>query len=244
MDDPEDGDVSAEILIEDRRAMFARLVDLERECSSLRQKLGVATRMIVSDAVVDVSTHGLFESHASDFLSIHAQDGTYLFASRSARRLFGYEPSDLVGRSAYDFIHPDDLARIAATHVTQYEPDALVTIEYRMRKPDGSYVWVETSTSTSRSAAGLEQIVSVTRDVSERHAHVEAQSKLITELEQRIEQVRVLTGLLPICAWCKSIRDDDGYWHEVDEYLSAHTRVDFTHGVCPNCIPKIMRPAG
>jgi DNA-binding response OmpR family regulator len=61
----------------------------------------------------------------------------------------------------------------------------------------------------------------------------------VRELETAIGNIRKLTGLLPICAYCKSIRDDSNYWHRVEEYVSEHADVTFSHGICPNCLPKI-----
>jgi hypothetical protein len=51
-------------------------------------------------------------------------------------------------------------------------------------------------------------------------------------------RVRVLSGLLPICAWCKKIRDDQGYWSQVETYIHEHSEADFSHGICPDCIAK------
>ena len=59
------------------------------------------------------------------------------------------------------------------------------------------------------------------------------------ELMQAQVQVETLHGLLPICAWCKKVRDDDGYWRQVEEYFSRHSRLKFTHGVCIDCMEKI-----
>ena len=60
-------------------------------------------------------------------------------------------------------------------------------------------------------------------------------------LAEALEKVKTLSGLLPICAWCKRIRDDKGYWSQVEAYLHAHMGADFTHGICPECLAK-MRP--
>ena len=59
--------------------------------------------------------------------------------------------------------------------------------------------------------------------------------KLIQELQETLQKVKTLSGLLPICAWCKKLRDDEGYWKSVEEYLGEHTRAEFTHGICPEC---------
>jgi phosphoserine phosphatase RsbU/P len=63
----------------------------------------------------------------------------------------------------------------------------------------------------------------------------------VTELEHALETGRQLKRLLPICAYCKSIRDDSDYWQEIEEYIHKHTGTDFTHGVCPACMEKVRR---
>jgi hypothetical protein len=67
-----------------------------------------------------------------------------------------------------------------------------------------------------------------------------AQAKLIAELRTALGAVKQLTGLLPICANCKKVRDDFGYWNSVEHYISAHTDATFSHGVCPDCFPKLF----
>ncbi len=64
------------------------------------------------------------------------------------------------------------------------------------------------------------------------------------KLAEALEHVKTLTGLLPICAWCKRIRDDQGYWTKVESYLRAHTDADFTHGICPECLEKTRSRKG
>ncbi|MCB0167550.1 MAG: response regulator [Anaerolineae bacterium] len=56
------------------------------------------------------------------------------------------------------------------------------------------------------------------------------------ELQAALDQIRTLKGLLPICAQCKKIRDDKGYWHEVEVYIREHSDADFSHGICPSCL--------
>lgn len=64
--------------------------------------------------------------------------------------------------------------------------------------------------------------------------------RLIHELREALENVRRLRGLLPICAYCKKIRDDKGYWNQLEAYLSEHSEVSFTHGICPDCAKRIQ----
>lgn len=74
--------------------------------------------------------------------------------------------------------------------------------------------------------------------VAERTAELEARNR---QLGEALARVRTLRGLVPICAWCKKVRDDAGFWHQVEAYLARTTEADFTHGVCPDCA-KDMRP--
>ena len=66
------------------------------------------------------------------------------------------------------------------------------------------------------------------RELVERHG----------QLEQALKEVKVLRGLIPICFSCKKIRDDQGYWHTIEAYIQAHSEVDFSHGLCPECMDK------
>ena len=61
---------------------------------------------------------------------------------------------------------------------------------------------------------------------------------LIKELREAMAKIKTLSGLIPICAWCKKVRDDKGYWQNVEQYVKEHSQADFTHGMCPDCQKK------
>jgi CheY-like chemotaxis protein len=63
----------------------------------------------------------------------------------------------------------------------------------------------------------------------------------VQQLEEALAKVRTLSGLLPVCAWCKEVRNDDGYWEDVQTYLARHTDVLLSHGICPPCAAKMER---
>lgn len=70
-------------------------------------------------------------------------------------------------------------------------------------------------------------------------AKMEAEMRrLIIELQEALATVKTLSGLIPICAWCKNIRDDEGYWQQVEQYIAKHSNAEFTHGMCPACMEK------
>jgi hypothetical protein len=64
-------------------------------------------------------------------------------------------------------------------------------------------------------------------------------SKVITDLQEALAKVKTLSGFLPICASCKKIRDDKGYWNQIEAYISEHSAAEFSHGICPECIEKL-----
>ncbi|KTB48426.1 response regulator [Dehalogenimonas alkenigignens] len=63
--------------------------------------------------------------------------------------------------------------------------------------------------------------------------------ELIRKLQEALDKVKVLSGLIPICASCKQIRNDKGFWQSVENYISEHSGADFTHGICPSCAKKL-----
>jgi hypothetical protein len=69
-------------------------------------------------------------------------------------------------------------------------------------------------------------------------AYAIEREKLRVRLQDALDQIRILRGLLPICDYCKNVRDDKGFWHQVEEYVSRHSQVEFTHGICPACTKK------
>jgi len=73
----------------------------------------------------------------------------------------------------------------------------------------------------------------------ERFNNVREKERLIKELQEALENIKTLSGLLPICANCKDIRTDDGYWIQVESYLKSHSDLNFTHSICPDCVNKL-----
>ena len=74
----------------------------------------------------------------------------------------------------------------------------------------------------------------------------EEKSKIIIELQKALDRVKTLSGLLPICASCKKVRDDQGYWNQIEAYIEAYSEAQFSHGICPECAkklyPELYRP--
>jgi PAS domain-containing protein len=91
----------------------------------------------------------------------------------------------------------------------------------------------------SVSSPGLNQFTTIALDITAQKQALNNQQKLISELQETLKKVKTLSGLLPICANCKKIRDDQGYWNQLEAYFSKHTDLLFSHGLCPDCMAKL-----
>ena len=72
-----------------------------------------------------------------------------------------------------------------------------------------------------------------------KHQMEQERKKLIGDLQEALAKVKLLSGLLPICSSCKNIRDEEGYWHQVEAYIRDHSEADFSHGLCPKCAHEL-----
>jgi hypothetical protein len=76
-------------------------------------------------------------------------------------------------------------------------------------------------------------------DISERRRAGEERERMIDELKEALANVKTLRGLIPICASCKKIRDDKGFWSQVEVYVRDRSEAEFSHGMCPDCIKRL-----
>jgi PAS domain S-box-containing protein len=117
--------------------------------------------------------------------------------------------------------------------------------ETKHRRRDGTVIEVELSNNGAW-CRGQKLILCICRDVTERNRLAREREELISELQTALEEIRTLRGIIPICCVCKKVRDDKGYWEQVDAYLSRHTNARFSHGICPDCIseryPGLTKP--
>ncbi len=81
--------------------------------------------------------------------------------------------------------------------------------------------------------------MAISRDITEQQQVREEREKLIDELQEALNNIKTLKGLVPICSVCKKIRDDKGYWNQIEEFIESHSNASFSHGTCPECLEKL-----
>ncbi len=138
-------------------------------------------------------------------------------------------------------IHPDD--RDAAWKSINDHLEGRTTshkMEYRMLTKDEGYKWIlDHAKIVQRDSIGRPLRMSGTHiDISDRKQMEEERDSLIKSLQDALKEIKTLKGIIPICSYCHSIRDDQGAWDRVEAYLSKHSDAELSHGICPKCLGK------
>jgi PAS domain S-box-containing protein len=174
-----------------------------------------------------------------DLLTIAHFSGYFKRLNPAWERTLGFSRQELQSTPMFDFVHPDDKARTLEQNRKVRTGGQALGFENRYRCKDGSYRWL-----LWNSTADLEHqlIYAVARDVTARKQAEEERERLLRELQAALAEVTELQKILPICMYCKSVRNDENYWQTVETYLSHHTQISLSHGICPRC-HETMRAA-
>lgn len=168
-----------------------------------------------------------------------ATDGAILEANPALIAMLGYPDRATFLRARAVDIYVDPRDRERCLDILAREGVA-TDLEFQMRRHDGRVIWVRDTARAVRGADGAVYCYEgALEDITERVIAVREREALIGELRQALAKVDTLQGLLPICANCKRIRDDEGDWQSIEAYVSDHSRAQFTHGLCPECINKL-----
>lgn len=140
-----------------------------------------------------------------------------------------------IGNGWAEGVHPDDFDRCLKIYTENFAKRNIFEMEYRLRRYDGAYRWIfDRGVPYFGSTGDFKGYIGSCIDVTER---IEAREALKKAQEAEINQLR---DLLPICSYCKKIRDDKNYWQQIESYISDHSNILFSHGICPDCASKVM----
>lgn len=160
-------------------------------------------------------------------------DARFRYVNEASCRMLGYTREELLQMTVHD-IDPNFPAEAWPAHWKELKEKGSLNIESAHKAKDGRFIPIDISTNYV-SFGGDDYNCVFVRDITERKQADEEREGLIAELQQSISQVRQLSEMLPICANCKKVRDDQGYWSAIEQYISEHSATQFSHGICPDC---------
>ena len=167
--------------------------------------------------------------------------GNFTFFNDSLCRELGYSQEEMMGMNNRQYMDKETAKKVYQAFNQVYATgEPYKAYDWELTRKDGTKRIHESSISLMRNAQG-ERIGfrGVTRNITEHKRIEEEREKLVRDLQKALSEVKKLSGFLPICASCKKIKDDKGYWRQIEAYIRDHSEAEFSHGICPDCMKKL-----
>lgn len=176
---------------------------------------------------------------AEDAIISKNLDGIIQSWNPGAERIFGYAREEMVWQPMMRIIpkgkEDEELTILARLRAGE----RLCNFKTQRCHKDGRLVPVSLTISPIRDHTGrIIGASKIARDITAEREAMLAQNALIERLQNALAEIKTLRGLLPVCMHCKKIRDDHGFWQQMEAYFHAHTNVEFSHGLCPECLDQ------
>lgn len=165
--------------------------------------------------------------------------GLILDANPALASMLGFPDRNALLNARFPDLHagPDEFARWRETLERQ---GSVGFIETRFHSAAGEVKWVQIHAKALRDPESERVFYEGSvEDITERKQAEAERERLIAQLQDALAKVKTLTGLLPICASCKKIREDDGHWDQIELYIQNHSDAQFTHSFCPDCVRRL-----
>ncbi|EEF62259.1 putative PAS/PAC sensor protein [Pedosphaera parvula Ellin514] len=173
--------------------------------------------------------------------------GNCLYANAQWLRLAGLRSDEVTGLGWTNAIYPPERDEVMKEMAACSKEGREFTREFRVQTPEGIVRWVRSRAATIMAQGKAVGYVGTTEDITERRAAEEQLRRFAadventnSELKEALAKVKTLRGLLPICSGCKKIRDDKGYWNQIEFFIRDHSDANFSHGMCPECAKQFF----
>jgi len=195
---------------------------------------------IIQLRAAEAKYRGIFEN-AIEGIYQSTPTGRYLAINSALAKMYGYENPEEMMDAVSDIqnqIYVDHAFR--KRFMDEIESTGVVrALEYEVRRRDGSIIWISESARTVWETDGtVLYYEGFIVDITDRKHREAERGKLIEELQAALAEIKTLSGMVPVCGWCKSIRTDQGFWQSVEQFVHARTDATISHGICPSCIEK------
>lgn len=192
-------------------------------------------RVEVMQTVLDASTDPIFNI---------LEDGTYRFVNQAFSGPFGKTPEEVIGRRIWDLFGSAEAEKRMVVVRQAFATGETIVFEVRVPTQAGDRHYITSVRPVLGAGGAVTSVVCISKEITERKQVELEREQLIQELQEALARVRTLSGLLPICAHCNKIRDDEGHWTRIESYVSAHSQAKFSHGVCPDCLRREFPEVG
>ncbi|MGA2401137.1 MAG: PAS domain S-box protein [Syntrophobacteraceae bacterium] len=211
-----------------------RTSELEETNSKLQTEIDVRRKAEKASRQLAAIVEGSDDAIISQTLA-----GIVTSWNKAAEITYGYTAEEAIGQPMSLHVPPEHLNEIPDLLARIGRGERIFHYETIRRRKNGDDINVSLTISPIRDDSGsIIGASSIGRDITEGKRVRKEREKLIEELQVALAKVKTLKGLLPICAWCKKIRDDQGYWQQIEVYIRDHSEADFSHGMCPACAQK------
>lgn len=222
-------------LVEKLRDLRERLNKIQ-EAEILRQ---------ASEAALKASeeTFRMLVECCSAGIFLETVQGKILDCNQAGLKMFGYTKEEMVGLTIADLV-PEDFAANLPEVISEADTTGDVAAERVNRRKDGSLFPTEITTKLL-TVGGEPRLIAYVTDITDRKRLEGERERRIAELQKALNEAKTCPGLIPICASCKKIRDGEkGGWRQVEEYIQDHFEVQFSHGICPDCVARLYPELG
>ncbi len=165
---------------------------------------------------------------------------TFFMVNERMAEMLGMSKDELIGKSNTDITHPQDIefSKERLKSLFQGKIDSY-RFEKRYICKDGNDIWVDLTVSNIRDYNGdTKASIGMIADITERKYAEEALLQERNKLQKALSEIKTLRGILPICSHCKKIRNDEGYWDQIESYIRDHSDAEFSHSICQECAKK------
>ncbi len=182
--------------------------------------------------------HALIENSPLAVVVLDAENHITM-CNPAFEHVFQYREEEIVGADLDALVAPPETVKEAADITRRSTQGEVVHTSGHRHRRDGSLVEVEIYGVPLMVKGEKRGAFAIYQDITERRRHEAERERLVEELQEALANVKTLRGLLPICASCKKIRGDGGYWSQIETYVRAHSEAEFSHGICPECAKQL-----
>jgi len=214
-----------------RELLDLKMIKKDNELKTLKHELeSIRNEMDVLKTVLDESTDPIFNI---------LEDGTYRYVNNAFAAPFKMLPENITGRRIWEIFSHEEAGKRMEVVKKAFATGETIVFDVRVPQDTGDIFFITSVKPVKNDKGEITSVVCISKNITERRIGEDLREKLIIELKEALAEIKTLSGMLPICSSCKKIRDDHGYWTQIEQYISEHSDAEFSHGICPDCVDKL-----